>query len=173
MDKIKALKGTCDILPDEVGLWHRIEKVVREGMDLYGYSEIRTPIFEQTSLFARSIGEDTDIVGKEMYTFRDLGDRSLTLRPEGTASVVRALIEHSLDQAGLPGKLWYMGPMLRQERPQKGRQRQFHQFGVEAVGSPSPMLDAEVIMLFDSIADRLGLAGRTVAARGRLCGFPS
>ncbi len=160
MEKIKAVKGTADILPGEVEIWQRIETAVREIAEIYGYSEIRTPIFEETGLFARSIGEDTDIVGKEMYTFRDKGDRSLTMRPEGTASVIRAFIEHSLDQRGLPQKLWYCGPMFRQERPQKGRQRQFHQFGVEAVGSPSPLMDAEVMILFDAIAARLGLDRR-------------
>jgi histidyl-tRNA synthetase len=160
MEKIKAVKGTVDILPGEVEIWQRIETAVREVSEIYGYSEIRTPVFEDTGLFARSIGEDTDIVGKEMYTFRDKGERSLTLRPEGTASVIRAFIEHSMDQRGLPQKLWYSGPMFRQERPQKGRQRQFHQFGVEAVGSPSPLMDAEVMVLFDAIAARLGLDKR-------------
>lgn len=160
MEKISAVKGTVDILPGEVEIWQRVESVVRDVSGIYGFSEIRTPIFEETGLFARSIGEDTDIVGKEMYTFRDKGDRSLTLRPEGTASVVRALIEHALDQRGLPQKLWYSGPMFRQERPQKGRQRQFHQFGVEAIGSPSPLMDAEVMIFFDEIAGRLGLANR-------------
>jgi len=160
MDKIKAIRGTYDILPGDVEIWQKIESVVRDIMDLYGYSEIRTPIFEETGLFARSIGEDTDIVGKEMYTFRDMGERNLTLRPEGTASVVRSFIEHHLDQKGLPQKLWYMGPMFRQERPQKGRQRQFHQFGVEVIGSASPMVDAEVMHLFDTIAEKLGLTDR-------------
>ena len=160
MNKIKALKGTFDILPGEIKTWQRIERVVRNMMSVYGYSEIRTPLFEETGLFARSIGEDTDIVGKEMYTFSDMGNRSITLRPEETAPVVRAFIEHSLDQKGLPQKFWYMGPMFRQERPQKGRHRQFHQFGVEVLGSPSPMVDAEVMILFDSIARDLGLRER-------------
>lgn len=160
MDPIRAVKGTYDILPDKTASWRRIESIVRNVMRRFGYREIRTPLFEETGLFTRSIGEDTDIVGKEMYTFRDLGDRSLTLRPEGTASVVRAFVEHRLDQQGLPQKLWYMGPMFRQERPQKGRQRQFHQFGVEAIGSPSPALDAEVMLLFDTIAGELGLDDR-------------
>lgn len=160
MEKISAVKGTADILPGEIEIWQRIETTVREIAEVYGYSEIRTPYFEETGLFARSIGEDTDIVGKEMYTFIDKGDRSLTLRPEGTASVIRAFIEHSLDQRGLPQKLWYAGPMFRQERPQKGRQRQFHQFGVEAVGSSSPLVDAEVMALFDAVAERLGLGKR-------------
>lgn len=160
MESIKAIKGTYDILPDEVVYWQRVEAVVRETMGVYGYSEIRTPIFENTGLFARSIGEDTDIVGKEMYSFTDMGSRSLTLRPEGTASVVRAFIEHHLDQKGLPQKLWYQGAMFRQERPQKGRQRQFHQFGLEAVGSDSPLIDVEVMKLFDDIAAKLGLDDR-------------
>lgn len=160
MEKIQAVKGTVDILPGAVEVWQRIETVVREVSAIYCYQEIRTPYFEETGLFARSIGEDTDIVGKEMYTFRDKGDRSLTLRPEGTASVIRAFIEHALDQRGLPQKLWYAGPMFRQERPQKGRQRQFHQFGVEAVGSSSPLMDAEVMIYFDEIAGRLGPADR-------------
>ena len=161
MDKIKAIKGTYDILPEDAeGYWQYIEEIVREVMRLYGYSEIRTPIFEDTALFKRSIGKDTDIVGKEMYTFTDMGKRSITLRPEGTASVVRSFNENHLDQKGLPQKLWYMGPMFRQERPQKGRQRQFHQFGVEAIGSFSPMLDVEVMILFDTIAERLGLTDR-------------
>lgn len=163
MNKLKAIKGTYDILPGDVESWQEIERVVREVMAVFGFSEIRTPVFEETSLFARSIGEDTDIVGKEMYTFIDKGNRSLTLRPEGTASAVRSFIEHALDQRGLPQKLWYMGPMFRQERPQKGRQRQFHQFGVEVIGSPSPMVDAEVIVLFDVISSRLGLDNRTFA----------
>ena len=162
MSKIQAIKGTNDILPGVVEMWQYVEQVVRDTMARFGYSEIRTPIFEETGLFARSIGEDTDIVGKEMYTFRDMGDRSITLRPEGTASVVRAFIEHSLDQKGLPQKLWYIGPMFRQERPQKGRQRQFHQFGVEAVGSSSPMLDAEVMILFDTVCNELGLENRSI-----------
>ncbi|MFC1692369.1 histidine--tRNA ligase [Candidatus Latescibacterota bacterium] len=160
MNKLKAIKGTSDVLPGDVEIWQRIEQVVRETMALYAYNEIRTPMFEETNLFARSIGEDTDVVGKEMYTFKDMGGRSLTLRPEGTASVVRAFIEHSLDQKGLPRKLWYMGPMFRQERPQKGRQRQFHQFGVELIGSFSPMADTEVIILFDRITAQLGLECR-------------
>ncbi|MFC1606368.1 histidine--tRNA ligase [Candidatus Latescibacterota bacterium] len=157
MKKIKAIKGTVDILPGMVEYWQKIEDVVRNAMVLYGYHELRTPVFEETGLFARSIGEDTDIVGKEMYTFNDMGDRSLTLRPEGTAAVVRAFIQHSLDQRGLPQKLWYRGPMFRQERPQKGRQRQFHQFGVEVIGSPDPRVDAEVMMLFDTIMKNLDL----------------
>jgi histidyl-tRNA synthetase len=160
MNKIKAIKGTHDILPGDIEIWQELERIVRQTMRIHGYSEIRTPVFEGTGLFARSIGEDTDIVGKEMYTFRDKGDRSLTLRPEGTASVVRAFIENSLDHKGLPQRLWYMGPFFRQERPQKGRQRQFHQFGVEVIGSSSPRVDFEVMVLFDRIAKKLGLENR-------------
>lgn len=160
MALINAVKGTYDILPDEIGLWHRVEKTVRDTMRLFAFTEIRTPIFEETTLFTRSIGEETDIVSKEMYTFRDMGDRNLTLRPEGTASVVRSFIEKSLDQNGLPQRLWYMGPMFRQERPQKGRQRQFHQFGVEVIGSQSMAVDAEVMRLFDVIAGKLGIENR-------------
>ena len=169
MGTIRAIRGTSDILPGAVELWQHIETVVRDVMLRFCYEEIRTPIFEETGLFARSIGEDTDIVGKEMYTFTDKGKRSLTLRPECTASVVRAFIEHHLDQRGLPQRLWYMGPMFRQERPQKGRQRQFHQFGVEAIGSPSPYLDAETIVLFDRIAKELGLDQRTVSLNSLGC----
>ena len=160
MNKITAIKGTVDILPGAVEIWQTIERAVREVMAIAAYEEIRTPVFEETGLFARSIGEDTDIVGKEMYTFSDMGGRSLTLRPEGTASVVRAFVEHSLDQGGLPRKLWYMGPMFRQERPQKGRQRQFHQFGVEVIGTSDPAADAEAMIVFDRIAGRLGLDER-------------
>ena len=157
MNKIRAIKGTTDILPGDIETWQFIEQAVRETMSLYGFHELRVPIFEQTGLFARSIGEDTDIVGKEMYTFSDLGGRSITLRPEGTASVVRAFIEHSLDQRGLPQKLWYTGPMFRQERPQKGRQRQFHQFGVEVLGSDDIRVDVEVMLLFNAVCTKLGL----------------
>ncbi len=161
MNKIQAIKGTFDILPGDVEIWQHVESTVRKWMRIFGCFEIRTPVFEKTDLFARSIGEDTDIVGKEMYTFKDMGDRSLTLRPEGTASVIRAFIENSLDQRGLPQQLWYMGPMFRQERPQKGRQRQFHQFGVEIIGSPSPMTDVQAMSLFDCIAGELGLDERS------------
>ncbi len=163
MESIHAIKGTIDTLPGEIERWHAIEMTVRKWTGLFGYSEIRTPVFEDTRLFERSIGEDSDIVGKEMYTFTDMGGRRITLRPEGTASVVRAFIEHSLDQRGLPQSLWYMGPMFRQERPQKGRQRQFHQFGVEVIGGKSELLDVEVMELFDRIACDLGITGREYA----------
>lgn len=152
-----APRGTRDILPDETPRWHRIEQAVRDVCGAYGYSEIRTPIFEHTEIFARGIGEATDIVEKEMYTFEDRGGRSLTLRPEGTAGVVRAFIEHNLYAKAQPTKVYYMGPMFRYERPQKGRYRQFHQFGVEAFGSSDPALDAEVISIPVRIYGRLGI----------------
>ena len=139
MGEIQALRGTRDILPDEVGYWQRVEATARDILNRAAYREIRTPIFEQTALFERGIGEATDVVGKEMYTFVDRGDRSITLRPEGTAGVVRALIEHGLQSQGGVQRLWYTGPMFRYERPQAGRQRQFHQLGVCLLyTSPSP-----------------------------------
>ena len=143
----KAPRGTRDILPGEIEKWQYIESVFKKLCQNYDYNEIRTPIFEHTELFTRSVGEDTDIVGKEMYTFLDKGERSITLRPEGTASTVRAFLEHKLYTQAQPTKLFYYGPMFRYDRPQAGRCRQFHQFGVEAFGSDNPSLDAEVIML--------------------------
>ena len=143
--KYKALYGTHDILPDESSKWQFLEQQLRRLFGLYNYQEIRVPTFEETELFARSIGQDTDIVQKEMYTFLDQGKRSLTLRPEGTAGVVRAYLEHSLGEKSPLVKLYYLGSMFRQERPQKGRLREFHQFGIEAVGSSDPAVDAEQI----------------------------
>jgi histidyl-tRNA synthetase len=159
MNPIKAVKGTRDILPPSSSVWNRVESVAREVFRTYNYHEIRTPIFEETALFARGVGEDTDIVGKEMYTFPDRDDTSLTLRPENTASVMRAYIEHRLDQ--LPGvkKYYYMGPMFRRERPQKGRFRQFYQIGAEAIGSDSPIVDAEVIEMVVEVLKRCGIEG--------------
>src|SRR5205085_305766 len=142
---IKAVKGTRDILPPASAVWNHVESAAREVFRAYNYHEIRTPILEETALFARSVGEDTDIVSKEMYTFEDRDGSSLTLRPEATASVIRAYIEHRLDQVPGLKKLYYMGPMFRRERPQKGRYRQFYQIGAEAIGSESPAADAEVI----------------------------
>jgi histidyl-tRNA synthetase len=156
--KYKALYGTHDLLPDDSFQWQNLEEKVRKIISLYNYKEIRTPIFEETDLFARSIGQDTDIVQKEMYTFLDQGKRSLTLRPEGTAGVVRAYLEHSLGEKSPLVKLFYFGPMFRQERPQKGRLREFYQFGVEAIGSLDPSLDAEVIDLSVKICHALGIA---------------
>lgn len=156
---IKAIKGTRDILPPSSAVWNHVEAVAREVFRTYNYQEIRTPIFEETSLFARGVGEETDIVSKEMYTFEDRDGTSVTLRPEATASVMRAYMEHRLDQ--IPGlqKLYYLGPMFRRERPQKGRFRQFYQIGAEAIGSESPLVDAEVIELVTEILTRVGLTG--------------
>ncbi|WP_448574346.1 histidine--tRNA ligase [Trichothermofontia sp.] len=150
------MRGTRDILPEEVVYWQQVEAIAREQMALAAYREIRTPIFEQTSLFERGIGEATDVVGKEMYTFHDRGGRSVTLRPEGTAGVVRAFIEHGLHTQGVQ-RLWYIGPMFRYERPGAGRQRQFHQLGVEVLGSASARADAEVIALATGLLNQLGL----------------
>ena len=154
---IQALRGTRDILPEEVGYWQLIEATVREILGRAVYQEIRAPIFEQTALFERGIGEATDVVGKEMYTFKDRGDRSLTLRPEGTAGVVRAYISNKLYTQGGVQRLWYTGPMFRYERPQAGRQRQFHQVGLELLGSNAPRADVEVIALATDILQTLGL----------------
>ena len=154
---IKAVTGTKDILPSEITKWKYLESVVQIVFKNFNYSEIRTPIFEETILFARGIGEETDIVGKEMYTFLDKGKTSLTLKPEMTASVVRAYIEHSMGSKQPLHKLYYISPMFRQERPQAGRLRQFHQFGAEAIGSESPILDAEIIHIAYDILKRLGL----------------
>lgn len=159
---IKAITGTKDILPAEIKKWHYLENLLRETFQYFNYKEIRTPVFEETALFARSIGEETDIVSKEMYTFRDRGDTSLTLKPEMTAGVVRAFLEHSLGAQQSLNKLYYISPMFRQERPQAGRLRQFHQFGAEAIGSSSPLLDAEMIQIAFHIVSNLGLKNLTV-----------
>lgn len=155
-------RGTNDILPNEIDKWHRLEEVLRHVSRLYGYSEIRTPIFEHTELFQRGVGETTDIVEKEMYTFVDRGERSLTLRPEGTASTVRAYVENKLFAGPQPTKLFYLGPMFRYDRPQAGRYRQFHQYGVEVFGSRDPSIDAEVIAMAMDIYTRLGLKNLSV-----------
>lgn len=154
---IQALRGTRDILPEEVGYWQLIEATVREILSRAIYQEIRAPIFEQTALFERGIGEATDVVGKEMYTFSSRGDKSITLRPEGTAGVVRAYIQNKLHAQGGVQRLWYTGPMFRYERPQAGRQRQFHQVGLELLGCDAPRADAEVIALATDILQALGL----------------
>ncbi len=148
-----------DILPPASAVWNRVEAVAREVFRVYHYQEIRTPILEETALFARGVGEETDIVGKEMYTFEDRDGSSLTLRPEATASVIRAYLEHRLDQRPGVQKLYYIGPMFRRERPQKGRYRQFFQIGAEAIGSESPAVDAEVIEMVVEILTRCGLDG--------------
>jgi histidyl-tRNA synthetase len=160
---IQKMKGTYDILPSEVGKWQALERKIRSVSKIYHYQEIRTPIFEHSDLFHRSVGEHTDIVSKETYDFIDRGKRSNTLRPEGTAPVVRSYIEHKLYADRLPvQKLFYMGPMFRYERPQKGRFRQFVQFGAEAFGSHSPMLDAEVIAYAVSVLRALKIKDVTV-----------
>ncbi|PIC64612.1 histidine--tRNA ligase [Sporosarcina sp. P13] len=155
----KVPRGTQDILPDASWKWQRVEKIARSICDVYNYKEIRTPIFEQTELFQRTVGDTTDIVQKEMYTFTDRGDRSMTLRPEGTAPVVRSFVENKMfGYADQPVKLYYTGPMFRYERQQAGRYRQFVQFGVEAIGSDDPAIDAEVIELAMTIYKRAGLS---------------
>jgi len=145
MTDYRAVRGMVDILPQDTPRWQYIEKTLAAVLGSYGYSEIRLPIIESTGLFARSIGEVTDIVEKEMYSFEDRNGDGLTLRPEGTAGCVRAAVQHNL--ISTPQKLWYMGPMFRYERPQKGRQRQFHQVGVEAFGVGTPDLDVELLLL--------------------------
>ena len=155
---IKIPRGTQDILPEDSKKWRYIENQLDELMTFYNYKEIRTPIFESTDLFARGVGDSTDVVQKEMYTFKDKGDRSITLRPEGTAAVVRSYIEHKMQgNPNQPIKLYYNGPMFRYERKQKGRYRQFNQFGVEAIGAENPSVDAEVLAMVMHIYQSFGL----------------
>ena len=167
--KIAGVKGMNDVLPADVGRWHEMEAVAREVFALYGYREVRTPAVERAQLFARGVGEATDIVTKEMYVFEDKGEELLALRPEGTAGTVRAFIEHGAYVEG-PQKWFYLGPMFRRERPQKGRYRQFHQIGCEAFGVAEPFIDAEQIALLDDYFARLGVRARlelnTVGDRG-------
>lgn len=162
MGSIQALRGTRDILPTEVSYWQWVERVARQVLDRAAFREVRMPIFEQTALYERGIGEATDIVGKEMYTFQDRGDRSITLRPEGTAGVVRAFVEHGLAAQGGVQRWWYGGPMFRYERPQAGRQRQFHQLGVEVLGSDDPRADGEVMAIATELLQTLGLKNLTL-----------
>jgi histidyl-tRNA synthetase len=170
MSTLKAVRGTRDLLPAETGLWNRIEATARSVFERYGFGEIRTPVFEDTALFARGVGEDTDIVSKEMYTWEDRAraqsekTQTLTLRPENTAGVVRAYIEHKLGETGQLQKLYYIGPQFRRERPQKGRYRQFSQIGAEVIGpvsagSESPLRDAEVLEMLATLLDELGISG--------------
>ena len=170
MSTLKAVRGTRDLLPPETELWNRIEATARSVFARYGFGEIRTPVFEDTSLFARGVGADTDIVSKEMYTWEDRARaqsekaQSLTLRPENTAGVVRAYIEHKLGDTGHLQKLYYIGPQFRRERPQKGRYRQFSQIGAEVIGpqsagSESPLRDAEVLEMLATLLDELGIGG--------------
>lgn len=154
---IRAVKGTRDLLPPETAVWNHVEATARDVFRRFRYAEIRTPIFEQTELFSRGVGEETDIVTKEMYTWEDRDGSSLTLRPENTASVIRAYIEHRLDQRPGLQKLYYLGPMFRRERPQKGRFRQFFQIGAEVIGSESPLVDGEVIEMVVTYFREVGL----------------
>src|SRR5580658_9296803 len=173
MTTLKAVRGTRDLLPPETALWNHIEATARAVFARYNFGEIRTPIFEDTVLFARGVGEETDIVSKEMYTWEDRAraqsekTQSLTLRPENTAGVVRAYIEHQLGETGQLQKLYYIGPQFRRERPQKGRYRQFSQIGAEVIGPPSagsesPLRDAEVLEMLATLLDELGISGWTL-----------
>ena len=157
VEPIRSVKGTRDLLPPDTSLWQRVEAEAHRVFAAYHYGEIRTPILEETALFARGVGAETDIVMKEMYTFRDRDEESLTLRPEATASVVRAYIEHSLYNQGGIQKLYYIGPMFRRERPQKGRYRQFYQIGAEVLGSQNPLVDVEVIEMLVLFLERVGI----------------
>jgi histidyl-tRNA synthetase len=164
MSILQAVRGTRDLLPPETGLWNHIEATARRVFERYSFGEIRTPIFEETQLFARGVGEETDIVSKEMYTFTPEPGQSLTLRPENTAGVVRAYIEHQLGETGQLQKLYYIGPQFRRERPQKGRYRQFYQIGAEVIGPPSagsesPLRDAEVLEMLATLLEELGIRG--------------
>ena len=165
---IKVQKGTKDILPQEIALWHFMEDKANKVFTKYGAKEIRTPIFEATELFARGVGDTTDIVNKEMYTF-EKSERSLTLRPENTAGVVRSFIENGMHRLSAPVKLWYKGPMFRYERPQAGRQRQFHQVGIEVFGIKQPTADAEVILMAVNYLKELGLNDLTVEINSLGC----
>ena len=168
--QFRAIKGTRDILPPDSSLWNWFEQAAREVFETYGFRDIRTPIFEEADLFARSIGADTDVVGKEMYTFTDRDESSVSLRPEATASVVRAYIEHGMHT--LPGnvKLYYIGPMFRRERPQKGRYRQFYQVGAEVLGqSDAPAIDAEIIEMLLTLFKRVGLANTALSVNSIGC----
>jgi len=159
MDKqYKRLRGMPDVLPADMPAWHAVEQAVRNAMSSYGYAEMRTPLLERTSLFERSIGESTDIVEKEMYTFPDRKGERMTLRPENTASFVRAVIENGLLQPGASSRVWYLGPMFRYERPQLGRQRQFHQAGAEVYGIAGPVIECELMLLCARLWRELGVA---------------
>ncbi len=159
--KYRAIKGVRDLLPPEVNLWQEVESLTRRFFASYGYREMRPPVMEFTEVFSRSIGETTDIVEKEMYTFHDRAGRSITLRPEGTAPVVRAYIQNHLYTLPSPQKYYYIGPMFRYERPQKGRLRQFHQIGVEAFGEKDPRMDAEMLDMLRGFLERAGIEGLT------------
>ena len=157
MTKYSALRGTQDIFPPEIYIWQKVEKVARDVFSAYGFQELRAPIIESTEIFVRSIGETSDIVEKEMYTFSDKAGRSVTLRPEGTAPVVRCYVQNRLYNLPSPQKFFYSGPMFRYERPQKGRLRQFYHVGVEALGTSDPKIDAEILFMLKIILDKLNL----------------
>ena len=162
MSTLRSTKGTHDILPDQSRRWQSLERNIHNFMERYGYSEIRTPAFERTELFARGVGSETDIVSKEMYTFRDMSDTSVTLKPELTAPVIRSYLQHNLGRITPLTKLYYIDHAFRQERPQKGRYRQFHQYGVEALGSPHPEIDLEIIAIAYFSLLELGLENLTI-----------
>ena len=166
---ITGIKGFNDILPGEVEKWHLIETTAHRIFEMYGFSEIRVPIMEKTELFARSIGDATDIVEKEMNSFVDKGDNRVTLRPEGTAGVMRSFIEHKLHVLDPVAKLYYMGPMFRYERPQKGRYRQFHQIGAEVTGVTNPRIDAQVLVMLCHFFAELGLTEPTLQINSLGC----
>jgi len=155
----KSIRGFSDVLPDEAAHWQRIEAASRKIFGIFGYREIRTPIIEESGLFIKSVGEETDIVKKEMFAFKDRGDRDIALRPEGTAPIIRAYLEHNLDKTEPFQKLYYIGPMFRAERPQAGRLRQFSQIGIEAIGTSESATDAEVIRLLVKLVDSIGIKG--------------
>src|SRR5919198_3343038 len=161
-DRFQAPRGTADVLPADATARARIERVARSLLERAGYGRIETPIFEDTTLFARGVGESTDVVRKEMFTFEDQGGRSVTLRPEATASIARAYLEHGMQKLPQPVKLWWHGPLFRHERPQAGRFRQFTQLDVEAIGSDSPLVDAELIILLDELLGELGVPDLTL-----------
>jgi len=160
--RVRGVKGTRDLLPEETAVWAAVEAVARKVFGSYGYGEIRTPIMEETELFVRGVGESTDIVGKEMYTFPDRKGRSLTLRPESTAPVARAFVQHGMADRGLPVKVYYAGPQFRYERPQRGRYRQFSQIGAELIGDPGPSSDAELLLMLVRFLEALEFDGLTV-----------
>ena len=159
MDKLQAPRGTYDVLPDQEEARHALERTAARILSAAGYERIETPAFEDTDLFKRTVGESTDIVQKEMYTFEDAGGRSLTLRPEVTAPIVRSYVEHGMHKLPQPVKLWYLGPCFRHERAQAGRYRQFWQIGAEAIGSDDPGVDAESILLLATLLEELGVRG--------------
>lgn len=165
----KSVRGTKDILPPESMTWQKIEALARDLFKVYGYDEIRTPIIEETGLFVKSVGEDTDIVKKEMFSFQDRGERDISLRPEGTAPIVRAYLENNLHKTRPLQKLYYIGPMFRAERPQAGRLRQFHQVGIEAIGANHPSLDREVVVIMAKLLDSFGVRNYTIKLNNLGC----